>query len=663
MNIKEIRSQYPQYNDLSDQQLADSFREKFYSDMPANEFYKKIGLGPLGPAIPQPVTPKGGLTGKESTGIQRTVEDIGRSFTEGATLGGLGEAAAGLQSGMSKVGLGAPITYEQALQLEEERQDQIPLETAIPGQIAGGLATTIGTGGLGLLTKGTKATIPRLAGVGATEGAIAGGLSTPGGLQERAVGAGAGGVLGGILGAAIPAGVRGAQAVGRQVFRGPPKQQAERQLIQALEQTGLGPERLARRVETFGPQGTLADVAEPLTRLARGAAVQSPAASARAQAAFGIRSNLGSIPRIQKLVRGTISGDDFAKTTDEIITRRAAAARPLYEEAFQHGEVKSQAALSLVDHDIIKNTLKGPVVEKIKGNPRVMTAIRNAKSFRKELADLPNNDLEVLDQAYKNIGGLANEARRGGDKVKAGLWDDLRIELKEAITREVPAYGKALKAFSDESTLKDALDFGRTFMKGDIDITSKAVKAMGDAEREMFTIGASREVMDLVEKAANPGAAIRNLLGNRAKMNKMRLLFPDMKTFNGFRKALVNEARFVQTKNTVTGGSPTAEKLADARRQGMAAQVAGDVVQGTSTATAAGRALARLLNREPSPKVAEALGPMLFGGNQAQNAELIRRLLQQQAQRVPRGLGATGATVGGLAAGIPMTAGGLFGRR
>jgi len=39
MNIAEIRKSYPQYNDLSDQALADGFHKKFYSDIPKNDLY------------------------------------------------------------------------------------------------------------------------------------------------------------------------------------------------------------------------------------------------------------------------------------------------------------------------------------------------------------------------------------------------------------------------------------------------------------------------------------------------------------------------------------------------------------------------------------------------------------------------------------------------
>ena len=44
MNIAEIRKQYPQYDDLSDEQLARGLHSKFYSDMDFGDFSQKIGL-------------------------------------------------------------------------------------------------------------------------------------------------------------------------------------------------------------------------------------------------------------------------------------------------------------------------------------------------------------------------------------------------------------------------------------------------------------------------------------------------------------------------------------------------------------------------------------------------------------------------------------------
>ncbi len=44
--IAEVRKQYPQYQDLTDQQLAEGLHRAYYSDMPFDDFAGKIGFEP-----------------------------------------------------------------------------------------------------------------------------------------------------------------------------------------------------------------------------------------------------------------------------------------------------------------------------------------------------------------------------------------------------------------------------------------------------------------------------------------------------------------------------------------------------------------------------------------------------------------------------------------
>lgn len=57
MNIQELRKKYPQYDDLSDQDLAAGFHKKFYSDLPFEDFVGRIGLSatPTTPTAPAPI--------------------------------------------------------------------------------------------------------------------------------------------------------------------------------------------------------------------------------------------------------------------------------------------------------------------------------------------------------------------------------------------------------------------------------------------------------------------------------------------------------------------------------------------------------------------------------------------------------------------------------
>jgi hypothetical protein len=89
--ISEIRQQYPDYNDISDQELADKLHTKFYSDIPKEEYYTKIGLKPTvtkpeeksnGSIIEQYIRPM----------VRPTIEGLatGIGSVAGAGLGALG---------------------------------------------------------------------------------------------------------------------------------------------------------------------------------------------------------------------------------------------------------------------------------------------------------------------------------------------------------------------------------------------------------------------------------------------------------------------------------------------------------------------------------------------------------------------------------------------
>ena len=44
MNLNEFRKKYPEYNDIPDLELADTFYEKYYSDLDKDNFGGKVFL-------------------------------------------------------------------------------------------------------------------------------------------------------------------------------------------------------------------------------------------------------------------------------------------------------------------------------------------------------------------------------------------------------------------------------------------------------------------------------------------------------------------------------------------------------------------------------------------------------------------------------------------
>lgn len=80
MNLSELRQKYPDYNDMSDQEFADAFHGKFYSDIPKEEFYSKIGFSNKAP-VEKP---------KESKRKTTALEDIKLGLFNATKTAGLG---------------------------------------------------------------------------------------------------------------------------------------------------------------------------------------------------------------------------------------------------------------------------------------------------------------------------------------------------------------------------------------------------------------------------------------------------------------------------------------------------------------------------------------------------------------------------------------------
>ena len=84
MNIQEVRAKFPQYADLSDEQLADALHGKFYADMPKAQFYSSIGLTP---AEPQPASK--GFAMRMLRGVRDPIDAGAQMLVRGANAIGL----------------------------------------------------------------------------------------------------------------------------------------------------------------------------------------------------------------------------------------------------------------------------------------------------------------------------------------------------------------------------------------------------------------------------------------------------------------------------------------------------------------------------------------------------------------------------------------------
>ena len=216
-SMAKIRGQYPQYNDLSDQQLLEGFHRKFYSDMDFNDFASRIE----GASISRSQSGTGQrikefLFGDNDPNTQNLGEKIGTTLNkagEALTFGLIGDEASGAAAGLGAAIVPGGQNFQQAYEgrRDFERQQEAVLERDNPGLALGaelggavaGAVTPLGAIG----TLGRAASMPaRVAASSAAGAGMAGtyGFTEGEGMENRGELARDGAKLGALIGGIAP---------------------------------------------------------------------------------------------------------------------------------------------------------------------------------------------------------------------------------------------------------------------------------------------------------------------------------------------------------------------------------------------------------------------------------------------------------------------------
>lgn len=497
---------------------------------------------------------------------------FGRSVLQGLSFNFADEAEAALRAGA----VSGP-RYEQELARVREGIKQY--EEAYPGraftgEMVGGVVPAIGgillapfTGGTSAVATGARvgqqaAKIPgilsqvkRGAATGAVTGAVSGAGGAEGGAEGRLLGAAVGGATGAATGGATPVATTvlgaGARRAGEAVGVVKPQtatEKAQEILARKIAQEGMTPEQLAARqaetVRTLGARDeTLADIGgEGVRRLARGAMAIPQAAETETRQMLVERA-VAAGPRIIKDITDltAVGARDLDEVATDIITRRSNLASPFYEQARAAGQVESFA---------IDNLLKK--------SKDIQQAIANARRLP-QYADLPDNDMNMLDKAYKYVGDLAETAKRSGEKERFRDLDSLRTQLRSAITDKVPVYGKALDTFSGESALLDALTSGREkfLRKSPAEIRREIDGFKDEGQQQMYRLGAIQTLRDEIYGMRETADVASKFLNDRNMKDRFRLIFNSTGEYENFIKNLQREQSMARTRGMIEGGSPT----------------------------------------------------------------------------------------------------------
>jgi Transglycosylase SLT domain len=182
MNLQTIRQQYPQYNDINDSDLASALHQKYYSDLPKEKIFEKLGLSSANQSLPT---------------------EKNQPFMESVTLGtkkrALGVAEAGLNIANS-LGIAPEFVGKAKNAVAELGQDYANQGTGTG--VKGAIGEILGDP----LTAAGGATIPKLLAQGALMGFTSSTGNSDSTLVDNSINAG-GGAAASLAGKFIGSGV------------------------------------------------------------------------------------------------------------------------------------------------------------------------------------------------------------------------------------------------------------------------------------------------------------------------------------------------------------------------------------------------------------------------------------------------------------------------
>ena len=359
MNIAEIRQKYPQYNDLSDEELAKGLHKKFYSDMDFGEFSNKIGL-----------TPQINLTPEQKAQAQQKAKEY-REQVKPTTFGDkvseflvtnpiARQVGFGLQgianAGLNPAGYVARATGIDTKPLEAQTAGERATELA--GQYGFDAAAIVPT--LGLAASSSPAIAPYVAplvegGVplaltGSTGSALATGIINP----ESTAGRIATDIIGGGLGAGLA--------------RPRVSMPKETKAISELEKT-VGKDVLAENVAEAERTGrNLLEVgSDEITQRALQAKLQTP--EARKILLDSIEQSSATQPaRTKAVINEALGTEGKNSTLSQVMENAKAEAQPIYKELEDIGDLAAYETKDIPEQNF-KRWFEGSQVVDENGQP------------------------------------------------------------------------------------------------------------------------------------------------------------------------------------------------------------------------------------------------------------------------------------------------------
>lgn len=415
MNIQEIRAQYPQYQDMSDQDLATALHKKYYADMPFEEFAGKAGLeAPKQRGMMESVGRQLGLTARAPVSAALAIPAmVGDALTGGRSTPAVNTV---LDSVFPKPENGT----------ERVVQD-------VTGAMAGGA-------GLAKATGTTASALQQVL-------SAAGGAGGAGTARELDMGPGAqmaAGLFGGVVGPSMyTAAAEGGKAVlrGAKALVDPFTEAGRRNIVARTMQSQARDPKQA--VTNLSQPSEIVPGSQPTTAEASadtGLASLQKAVRNQNPAAFADRSAQQDSAR-QAYLEKVFGGD-----VRQMEATRDANTSPMRESAFQAaGQKKIDVASA--------QNVAGSILKSGAGNREEVEKAMNWVQGRIDNAQGNAQRLDAVRQDINDIiaGKMDRDPEKASFKLAARELASVRGRLVDAINQKAPLYKEYLKEYGEQS--------------------------------------------------------------------------------------------------------------------------------------------------------------------------------------------------------------------
>jgi hypothetical protein len=583
--------------------------------------------------------------------------------------------------------------YDQSLE-DSRRQDQIDAQinpaSNITGQVAGSVAPMLVAPELGLarlaapirsavapyvapLVNQLSSSIPawlqtaaKVSGAGAAVGGVGGFGEGEGGLGPRLESAGIGAGTGAVVAPAVGAITSAAPAVGGRVGQAlglrNPETAADRQIIRALDRSGVTVDQAADRLNLAGdvPVGLVDVGGRNVVNLGATAANTPGAAMEAADAMVQQRRIL----RPDRLIEagdtafGGGSGGDVAEATAQRQAQRAREAAPLYDAAFSKPAGMTDEMQHILSDPDAQSWLKAGLkiqerenrTRLARGEPAVPTedpAIHYDENGDPRIVGVPN--MRSLDAVKRGMDGVIDAAR--SDVTGKVKWttelralDDMRKTWVELLDQNNPDYAAARAAWGGPSAQLEATEAGQKALSTNRDIVAQRMTDAPPDVQDAYRLGAGRDYADRVSDPARASGQARALLENQQNMQARLRSLLGQDRLDALNAVLRRETDMTAVERAVSprAGSQTGRLTAGG--EDMGTDVAGPVIAGVKQAvsgqpmrgvgTVLNDWLVRRLGQGINPATSDALANRLFvtdpAGRQRVTDALQNRLMQDQ---------------------------------